>query len=264
MAASLILLPFVAKNLTIAKKDIPKVVLASLFAVTLNISFFFWGIKLTTALNASIIASTIPIFTLLFAKIFLKEAISAKLLLGGLLGVSGILFIVGKDFIEHGFSLYPLGDLLMLCATLSFVGDEIVTKKLTKTYNAFSITYYLFLIGALTFLPLAVVELIKNPLWMTHLTSVSLIGIGYGILFSSLAAYSLWEWGLSKIPASRVGFFFYLDPVVSTIAAVILLSEKITLPFLIGAAAIFLGIFIAEGRLPYHHMHHHIQKSGNK
>lgn len=258
--ASLILLPFVAKKLAIKRPNYPMLILSGLCGVTFNIAFFFWGIKLTTALNAGIIVSSLPIFTLLFAKLFLKEKLSPNLLLGALLGFLGIGAIVGKDILTHGILLSPIGDFLILLATLTFVGYEILSKKLFKMYDAFSVTFYSFAIGALTFIPLTLFEFLQNPLWVTNLRTSSILGIFYGIFLSSLSAYSLWQWGLSKIPASRVGFFFYLDPIVSTIAAVMLLSEQITLPFLIGAACIFLGIFIAEGRLPYHH----IQKSNEK
>lgn len=258
--ASFILLPFVKDQLAIAKKDRKLLILSALCGVSLNIAFFFWGIKLTSALNAGIIVASLPIFTLLFASFFLKEKVSKNLILGGTLAVVGISIIVGRDLASLGLSFSPLGDFLVLLATLSFVGYEIISKKLFAKYNAFTVTYYSFAIGALTFLPLAIWEYLSNPFWIKGLTATSFTGIAFGILLSSLTAYSLWQWGLSKIPASRVGFFFYLDPVVSTITAVLLLSEVITFPFLIGAILIFAGLFIAEGKLPYHHVHKVILK----
>lgn len=260
-AASVLLLPFVVKKLRVKRQDWGRLLLCGLCGVTLNIAFFFSGIKLTTALNAGIIVSSTPIFTLLFANIFLKEKITYKLLAGSALGIAGIIVIIGRDILYNGLSLSPVGDLLMLAATLSFVAYEILSKRLFKTYNSSTITYYSFLIGALTFLPLAFFELINNPVWFTYLTATSFFGIGYGILCASLLAYSFWEWGLSKIEASRVGFFFYLDPVVSTIVAVLVLSEKITMPFVLGSLLIFAGLFLAEGRLPYHSAHQHIRRS---
>src|SRR5258705_3308875 len=103
-------------------------------------------------------------------------------------------------------------------------------------------------------------EWMKDPTWTQHLQTASVLGILYGIFFASIGGYMLWSWGLSKLSEGKVGFFFYLDPVVSTIAAVLLLSEKITLPFVIGAVFIFAGIFIAEGHFPYPHLHKHASK----
>lgn len=259
-AAAILLLPFVWQKLKISKSDLSLVLISGLFGVTFNILFFFFGIKLTTALNAGIIAAAIPIFTLVSAEFFLKERVTKRLFLGGILGFLGIGIIIGKDIVNTGFSFYPLGDFLMLAATFAFVGSEITSKKLFKKYNPWAITYYWFLIGALTFLPGAIFEYFSNPTWTANLVAWSYIGIFYGIFLSSLSAYLLWQWGLSKIPASRVGFFFYLDPIVAIISAVLLLSERITLPFLVGALCVFVGLFVAEGRLPYHHPHQHIKE----
>ena len=52
--ASLLLLPFVAHRLSMRKEDFPLLLLATIGAVTLHIPFFFFGLKLTTALNAGI------------------------------------------------------------------------------------------------------------------------------------------------------------------------------------------------------------------
>ncbi|MDO8658499.1 MAG: DMT family transporter [Candidatus Levybacteria bacterium] len=256
--ASLILLPFVYKKLRVRKDDIPLLTLCAFAGITFNISFFFLGLTLTTALNAGIIVSTLPIFTLIFATLFLKEKITKKLVLGSVIGFLGIGIIIGQDITRHGLSLSPIGDFILLLAMFSFLIYEIFSKKLFKKYNPFVITFYAFAIGTLSFLPAFIYELSSSPAWINNLPTNAILGIIYGILFSSLAAYSLWQWGLSKTDAGKASFFFYLDPIVSTIVAVMILSEKITTPFVLGSILIFLGLFFAEGRLPYHALLEHI------
>lgn len=253
-AAALLLFPFVFRKLKIESRDIPLLLLAITGAVTLHIPFFFFGLKFTTALNAGIIIAATPIFTLLFAHLFLREKLKSKLILGSILGTTGIGFIIGKDIVAKGVNLSPLGDVLILLAILMFVFYEIASKKLFARYSPFTITFYAFAFGSLSLSPFALLELQQNTQWITNVSSQAVFGILYGIFLSSFAAYSLWQWGLTKLSASRVGFFFYLDPVVGTLAAVVLLGEVITIPFLLGAALIFLGLFIAEGHLPYHHL----------
>ena len=208
---------------------------------------------MTIALKmGEIIVSTLPIFTLIFAVLFLKEKITKKLVLGSIIGFLGIGIIIGQDVTKYGLSLSPIGDFILLLAMFSFVIYEVFSKKLFKKYNPSVITFYAFSIGALSFLPAFIYETTSNFQWINNIPTNAIYGVIYGILFSSLSAYSLWQWGLSKIDAGKAGFFFYLDPVVSTIAAVMILSEKITQPFVLGAILIFLGLFFAEGRLPYH------------
>lgn len=253
--ATLLLYPFVRKHTQITHHDAPMVALAGLSGIAFHIAFFFWGLKLTTALNAGIIIASTPLFTLLFAHIFLREKLKKNLVVAAILGLLGIGIIIAKDIAQQGLSLSPLGDLFVLIAILLFVVYEILSKKLFQTYPPSVITFYAFVVGVVFFAPLAFLESVQDSTWVSRVNGPAVAGILYGIFFSSFAAYSLWEWGLSKISASRVGFFFYLDPIVSTIAAVLLLSEVITVPFVLGAILIFLGIFLAEGRLPYHHLH---------
>lgn len=250
--ASLILFPFVYKKLSINIKDLPILILCAGLGVTFNIAFFFWGLTLTSALNSGIIIATAPLFILLGAAIFLKEKITRRLMIGLIIGITGIGIIISRDVFQNGISLSPLGDFIILLSLLAFVFYDILSKKLFKKYSPLTITFYSFLIGAISFFPASYYEFVNNPAWMTGLKSNALFGIIFGIFFSSFAAYSLWQWGLSKIDAGQAGFFYYLDPVASTIGAVILLSEKITQPFVLGAMLIFLGLFFAEGHLPYH------------
>ncbi|MCL5438727.1 MAG: DMT family transporter [Patescibacteria group bacterium] len=249
--AALILLPFVYKKLSIKKEDWPLLVLSALFGVTFNIAFFFWGLTMTSGLNSGIIVASTPILTLIFAAVFLGEKISKNMILGCIVGIIGIAIIIGKDILKNGVTLSPYGDLLILAAVVVFIIYEMISKNLFKRYSPVTITFYSFAIGSITFLPTAFYEYSINPNWINNLSLPSYLGIASGIFLSSLAAYILWQWGLSKSSESRAGFFFYLDPVSSTIASVILLSEKITWPFILGSIFIFLGLFIAEHRYPY-------------
>lgn len=252
-SAAILLFPFVFKKLFIAKKDIRNVILCSLCGVTLNIGFYFLGLQRTSALNAGIIVAALPMFTLIFARVFLKETITKNFLLGAIFGLVGIGIIIGKDFFGNSFTFSPLGDILILFAMISYVGYEIMSKTL-KQYSPLTITFYSFSIGALSFLPSMFLEYQTNPYWINQITTGITFGILYGIFFSALVAYCLWQWALWQIEASRVGFFLYLDPIVSTALAVLFLSEPITLPFIFGSILIFTGLFIAEGHIRHYHL----------
>lgn len=252
--ATLLLLPFVFHKLSFKKHDLPLMLLCAVLGVTLNIGFFLLGIKLSTALNSAIIMATTPLITLFFARLFLKEKISRKLVIGSILGTLGIGIIITKDF-AHGLNLMPIGDTFLLLATIAAVAHEVVTKKLSFTYHAPIITFYSFLFGCLSFLPFAVLEFVKNPAWTTALVPSSYFGIFYGILLSSFVAFSLWDWGLAQTDVAKVGFFSYLQPVITTVTAVMFLSEKITITFVIGSVFIVLGLFTAETHIHYHPFH---------
>ena len=250
--AALILLPFVYKKLRIKTKDIFFIILIGLLGITFNILPFFYGLKLTSALNAGILMSTTPLITFVAAHIFLKEKVRSKTVLGALIGFAGILMVM-FDNTAPSFSVSPQGDLLILASTFAFVAYEITSKKVLKKYSFLVINFYSFAVGALSFLPFTIKEMQTNSSWIIHLSRPTIFGILFGIFFSSLLGYSLWQWGLSRLEASRAGVLMYLDPVVVTIASVVILSETLTPLFLLGAASIFLGLIIAGQKIhPLH------------
>lgn len=232
-------------------------ILTGLLGITFNILPFFYGLKLTSALNTGILTSTAPLFTFVAANIFLREKIRSKTIVGALIGFSGI-FIVMLDNTSSSFSISPQGDILILASTFAFVAYEITSKRLFKKYNFLVINFYSFLVGALSFIPFFSNELQKDTLWMSHLTLPVILGILFGIFFSSLLGYGLWQWGLSGIDASRAGVMMYLDPVVATVASVLILGERLTPLFVVGSGFIFLGLVIAEQN--FHPLHRILKK----
>lgn len=218
----------------------------ALTGITINIIFFFLALQKTESINAPIIGSSGPLFILIASAIYLHEKIKLREIAGTLLGFLGILLIIGTNL---------SGNLLLVIATFGAVGGVIFGRKFLTPQNAAGATFWSFLIGTLTFLPFMLWEYWINPGWMANLDHRGWLGISFGAFLSSFAAYSLFNWALSKMPANRTTIFTYIDPIVAILIAIPLLDEKITVPFVIGSALVFLGILIAEGRINYHPLH---------
>jgi len=248
--ATILIFPFVVKKLKIERVDWPKIILAGLFGITFNVTSFFLGLKFTFAVNAALIIATIPIFTIFAAQIFLRERIDTKFTIATIVAVLGLLLIIGPPIVTAGLT-HLVGAVFLILAALFWVGYEIVSKNLFKKYSPETVTFYSFLIGSVTFLPLFLVELFSSS-WITQLGTQGLIGIFYGAVFSSTLAYFAWQYGLSKIAATEASFFFYLDPISGILIAIPLLGEKITPIFLVGAVLIFTAIFLAEHKRKEH------------
>ncbi len=241
-------------NFKVHKKDIPLMLFCGIIGISLHISLYYTGLSLTSAVNAAIIASSIPILTLFFSKFFLNEKISSKFLLGGITGLFGVFFIIIRPILESGISLHFLGNILLFGSAFSFILYEIISKKLTKrNYHTKTVASYSYLIGALTFFPFFMIDITSNGI--NFINPKFLMGLSFIILFPSLIALPLWHWAVSKLEVSRVGFFLYLDPVIASVVAVFLLGEIITSSMLIGALFIFIGLYIAENTIHFPHFH---------
>lgn len=256
--AAVILLPILRGAIRLkltSRRDFLLLLTNALLGITVNIIFFFLGLRLTLALNAPVIASAAPIITLFVAILFLREPFRWKRFLGMLLGTIGILVIIFEPLLAQGFDGSVVGNLFLLLATFGAVGGTVTGRELLKKYPPLTHTFWTFAIGTASFLPLAVYEYVQNPLLYAALDWRGYLGIIFGGFLSSAAAYSLFNWGLSKISATDTAMFTYIDPVAGGVLSVLILKEPITGLFLLGAALIFVGIGIAEGRLHYHPFH---------
>lgn len=253
--ASVLLLPFINFNkLAIQKKDWWEVFLISFFGITVNISLFFLALKVTSSINAPIIASAAPIFIMLGSMLFLKEHPGPKKIIGGFIGLLGVLLIVLLPVLDKGLDGSVFGNVLLFIATLGSVHHGIVLKKLSKVYEPLPLLFWSFLIGTLTFVPLVIWE-VSQVGFLTGLTAKGLVGIYFGAFLSSAAAYYLFYYAMRNLLASEVGLFTYLDPVIAIIIAYPLLGEIPNSTFILGSILVFGGIYIAEGRIHYHPFH---------
>ena len=83
-----------------------------IFGLGLNFVFFHVGLEYTTAANAMLLENTAPFFVLIILLIFFREKISAREIMGVLLGIVGIGFITFHD----GFFSLNIGNILEIIA----------------------------------------------------------------------------------------------------------------------------------------------------
>jgi drug/metabolite transporter (DMT)-like permease len=256
--ASFLFLPWVFKYgfKGWTKKNWVLATISAFFGILVNIGCYFVGLPFTESINAPVIGSTSPLFLFLFAVIFLHEKPSKRVLLGMFLSFIGVLIIVFSP-IFNGKSIGGMGDvkgnLLFVVAIIGYLVSTVISKPELKKLNPIIFTFVCFIFGSLMFVPMMVFELQS---WnFSQLTWVGMLGIVFGIFFSSALAYYLFNYGLSKISAQEVGVFSYVDPVVAVLLAIPLLHEYPNLYFFLGSLLVFGGFYLSEGRIHYHPFH---------
>jgi len=255
--ASFFFLPFIWKYRSqLNLRNFFEICISAFFGITLNISAFFLGLKRTESINAPIIASAGPVFIFLLSVVFLKEKANKKVFGGMLIALLGVMAIILSPIFLDGaryVSGEVIGNLLFLLAMFGAVFNTLLNKDLLKKVHPVVVTYFGFLFGALTFLPLMIVELQH---WnIQNLNVNGWVGIGYGVIFSSAIAYFLFNYAMTKVDAQETGLFTYIDPVSAVLIAIPLLAEYPSVYFILGSILVFGGIFIAEGRIPWHPFH---------
>ena len=116
----------------VSRKDLVLLFFASLFSIQLNQTSFLIGLSMTSPIDASIAASTVPILTMLIAAVYLKEPITWKKAIGVAVGASGaLLLILSNGTVDTaGRSGSIAGDMICLMGALSFAIYLAVFKRL--------------------------------------------------------------------------------------------------------------------------------------
>jgi drug/metabolite transporter (DMT)-like permease len=142
------------------------------------------------------------------------------------------------------------GNLFIFAAMLGTVFQTIIGRRVLKKISYIQVSVVTFLLSSLTFLPFTSKEFLT---WdFSQLNINGIVGIIYGVVFSSAIAYSLFYYGVSKLKAQEVGLFTYIDPIVAVLIAAPLLHEYPNIHYFIGTLLVFGGIYFAEGRINYH------------
>jgi len=237
-------------------KSFYEIFIGAFLGLTVATSFYYLGLMKTQAINAPIIGSAGPIFLFFLSIIFLKEKAKLKVMFGMILALLGALVVIFSPIFFEGKELALgeiQGNLFFVIAMIAVVARVLIHKKALEKVNFYQVSTISFFLAALTFFPFMMRELDS---WSFRQLNINgLAGIVFGVFISSCIGYLLYNYGISKIKAQEVGLFTYIDPVVAVIIAMPLLGEYPNLYFIIGSVFVFLGIYVAEGRLHYHPIH---------
>jgi len=254
LLSTLFLLPFTMHRLKITKKDAISLFVLGFVGFFVHIGLLLVGLKISSSLNASIIAAAAPIFLIIGSAIFFKEKVKTKIILGTTISLIGVIVIILRPLFDVGLDGAISGNLMFLVGTLAFVVYTFLLKNYTTHLRSTTVTFYMFAFSTLMFLPFFLMESSNHDI-LTFITVQSMIGILFGAIFTSVAGYLFYNFAIRYVKASEVGIFLYMDPIVTILVAIPLLGEKLTSIFLLGALLVFVGIFIAERRIPYHPIH---------
>lgn len=211
--------------------------------IAMNQTGFTVGIHYTTVAHSSLIITLTPIFVLVLATRMKLEALTPLKVVGMLTSFTGVAVLT----LEHGLGATSptfLGDILTLGGSVAFALYTVYSKQLAARYDTLSLTTFSYAAGAVFIVPLAGWELF-NVDWL-QVSWRGWAGVVYMAAVASVAAYMIFYYALTKIAASRVIAFSYLQPVLVTLLGVAALGEKIT-PYLLGGGSlVLLGVFLAE------------------
>lgn len=239
------LLPKLKKHKATIVKNWPVLILLSVLSVACFNTFIYIGLTITTATNATILQSVIPIAILVLSAFWLKEAVTKQQWLGVFISLGGVLILITKGELSslRGFTINQ-GDIYVLIAVIFWATYSILLRFRPTELDGFTFFGITVLVGSIVLFPFALIEYhYYSPgiIW----NNSSLLTILYMAVFPSILAYVFWNKGVSELGAAKAGLFIHLMPCYGLVLSSFFLNEKIHLFHLGGILLIFCGIYLA-------------------
>lgn len=202
------------------------------------------ALEYTLVSNVSLITAISPLLTtFLIGMIYKSERPSKGIYIGSIVALIGVACVIfNSSFVVK---MNPIGDLLSFAAALSWAVYSLVLRKLNALYSIMFISRKTFFYGVLTALPYMLTEpqitspavLLQADVWPHML----FLGV-----FASMIAYVIWAQSVKHLGAITASNYIYLQPIVTLIASVIILSETITIVGYLGCALILGGLWLGD------------------
>ncbi len=235
----------------VGRKNIALIAFIGIFEVSALISFFF-GLKDSTAVNASIFSNGEIIFSLIISITIFRERLHRKELTPFFMIIFGMMILpLGYDFWLHGMTVSDLviGDLLIILSGLLYAIDVNICKYVSGRVSSHRITQLVsFTAGGFALAMLVALQIPYN-ITLEHLPSISAIGI-FGIGLASV----LFLVSLRLIGAVRTVLIYSTTSIFGIIFSAIILGEQVTMVNIVSIVTVMVGIYMLRKRFGDDHI----------
>lgn len=209
-----------------------------------------FAVSLTTSAQAGMISSLVPLLVAAGAFVFLREALSARMLLGLGLSLAGVAWLSLSGAADDTAPNPGLGNLLELLAMCCASGYMLVLKHLSSRYNSWQLTGLQAFAGALFFLPWA---LATSPLWLAEplaafraVPGQAWLAVGYLGGVVTLGAFGLYNQAVARLASAQAAASINLVPLVAVLAGWLLLGEALAPAQAAACGVILAGVLLGQ------------------
>lgn len=243
-AVVLLMLALVTCRRPVGRRDL--LVMAAIGLVSFGVYQWMmaFALQYTTAGRAAVTMSVMPFMTLAIASFAGLERPSRRKLVGLVLASSGVAIALWKDATIADAAWR--GDVVVLAASLVAAAAAVASTRYVRRYPPL-----MFVAAGLvpTSLALWAVRAANGtPELLPTLSTNGWIAAIWLGLAGAVVSYFLWHWALRHTTPTLVSVSITLNPVTALVLGAVVLGEEVTVGLLVGLAAVFAGIIVANSR----------------
>lgn len=209
-------------------------------------TMIYTGLQTTTALNAVLLQSAMPLFILVWGALLFRDRPGPAEVAGILVSMVGVVVIAGRGSVETlaGLSLNP-GDVWVVGAVIAYAFYSALLRQ-RPVVHPMSFLAVSFALGAAMLVPLYAMELGEGRHIVAGVPAA--LTLVYVAVFPSLVAYLAFNRGVDLVGSGRAGQFVHLMQVFGTLLAVVFLGEHLQTYHAVGIGLIAAGLLLANRR----------------
>lgn len=229
----------------VSPKDLALLCACGICGAGLNQGFFIWGLSSTSPVDASVIATVVPIYVMILAALVLKEPITKMKAFGVLVGIIGAVSLILQSNQASNQASSLGGNLLIALSGFMYSIYLVISKPLTFKYSSVTMMKWMFLFSTLITFPFSIESIWNTPAFHKEIFDIQELGALFFVLFgATFIPYFLIPLALKRIRPTTVSMYNYIQPIVASGIAIFIGQDSFNFWKIISAILVFFGVYL--------------------
>ena len=204
-----------------------------------------WAEKYVATGLAALLVSTEPLWVVILNWALSRRRPNSKVLLGVLIGLTGVAMLVGDGLRSNGHSMWNLiGGAVVLVGSFSWAAGSVYSNRRPLPVSTLMAAGMQMLSGGFLLLLLALATGDVQRLSLANASWTSIGAFFYLLVFGSLVGFTAYSWLLNNVTPARAATYAYVNPVVAVLLGWLIAGEPLTRQMLVAAAVIIGSVIL--------------------
>lgn len=228
-------------------EKLPAYAFVGLFQTTLMFGSMLYGMKFVTAGKTAVLLYTMPVWTIILVRFYLKQKLNPSHWRGVASGCLGILCVLGWDTLVHQSTSILLGELLIIVGAISWAISNVWVKKHMSAENTYVLSGIQLIIGSAG---LALLAIPTEGLFNVVLSAEAVFAILFTAIVASTIDFTIWFYLLKNMDINTAAFSSMLVPVCGLLFDWIILGTRLDAGIAVGGILILFGLYqVSRGQV---------------